>query len=117
VLILADIQVKYAAMIGKRTLRESARLACSKGADAVIVTGDETGDAPTVGQLREARSGVIDGGLDIPVLIGSGLAAGNATELLGECDGAIVGTALMRDRRVDASALQRLMLEVEKLRT
>lgn len=116
VLILADIQVKYAAMIGKRPLRESARLACSKGADAVVVTGDETGDAPTVGQLREARSGVIDSGLDIPVLIGSGLAAGNATELLGECDGAIVGTALMRDRQVDASALQRLMLEVEKLR-
>ena len=117
VLILADIQVKYATMIEERPLQESAHIACIKGADAVVVTGDETGDAPTVGQLRAARSGVIASGLDIPVIIGSGLAADNAAELLGECDGAIVGTALMRDRQVDASAAQRLMQEAEKART
>ncbi len=117
VLILADIQVKYATMIEKRPLQESARLACIKGADAVVVTGDETGDAPTVAQLRAARSGVITSGFDIPVLIGSGLAAGNAAILLGECDGAIVGTALMRDRQVDAAAMQRLLDAAEKART
>lgn len=116
VLIMADIQVKYATMLEDRSLQESARLACLKGADAIVVTGDETGDAPTLQQLRQARSGVIASGFDIPVLIGSGLAADNALELLAECEGAIVGTALMRNRKVDASALQALMIEVEKAR-
>ena len=117
VLILADIQVKYATMLEKRALQESARLACLQGADAVVVTGDETGDAPTVHQLREARSGVGASGLDIPVLIGSGLGTINALDLLAECDGAIVGTYLMRDRSVDAIAMQRLLDEVEKARS
>lgn len=116
VLIMADIQVKYATMLEDRSLQESARLACLKGADAIVVTGDETGDAPTVQQLRQARSGVVAGGFDVPVLIGSGLAADNALELLAECEGAIVGTALMRSRKVDASAIQALMVEVEKAR-
>jgi membrane complex biogenesis BtpA family protein len=116
VLIMADIQVKYATMLEDRSLQESARLACLKGADAVVVTGDETGDAPTVRQLRQARSGVVASGFDIPVLIGSGLDTDNTMELLAECEGAIVGTALMRDRKVDAAALQALMIEVEKAR-
>lgn len=117
VLILADIQVKYATMIEKRSLQDSARLACLKGADAIVVTGDETGDAPAVQALRQAREGVAVSGLDVPVLIGSGLAADNAVTLLAECEGAIVGTALMEDRRVDRAALQRLMTKVEKART
>lgn len=116
VLILADVQVKYATMLEKRSLRDSAQLACLKGADAIVVTGDETGDAPTVEALRQAREGVTASGLDVPVLIGSGLAASNAATLLRVCEGAIVGTALMENRRVDRTALQRLMAEVERAR-
>ncbi len=116
VLILADIQVKYATMLEKCSLHESARLACIQGADAVVVTGNETADAPTANQLREACSGVGASGLGIPVLVGSGLAADNALDLLAECDGAIVGTSLMRERKVDAVAMQKLMAEVEKAR-
>lgn len=116
ILIMADIQVKYATMLEKRSLQESARLACLKRADAIVVTGDESGDAPTVQQLQEARAGVAASGLDVPVLIGSGLAADNAATLLAECEGAIVGTALMRNRRVHSSALQQLMAEVGKAR-
>ena len=116
ILIMADIQVKYATMLEERSLQESARLACLKCADAIVVTGDETGDAPTVQQLQEARAGVAASGLDVPVLIGSGLAADNAATLLAECEGAIVGTALMQNRRVDSSALQQLMAEIEKAR-
>ncbi len=103
VLILADIQVKYATMIESRPLSESAYLAAEKGADALVVTGDASGDAPTVEQLRNA---VVEG---TPVLIGSGLGPGNAGELLAECDGAIVGTSLMRNRAVNADALKLLM--------
>jgi membrane complex biogenesis BtpA family protein len=109
ILILADIQVKYATMITKRPLSESAQMACEKQADAIIVTGDLSGDAPLVEHLREAASGVAASGQDTPVLIGSGLDAGNASELLVDCDGAIVGTALMRNKIVDAEMVNALM--------
>lgn len=109
ILILADIQVKYATMIKPRPLSESARLACEACADALVVTGGETGDAPLVDDLREAMSGS-----DVPVLIGSGLDADNAMELLAECDGAIVGTALMKDRAVDPDAVDLLMSRIRR---
>jgi len=116
VLVVADIQVKYATMLDRRSLQESARLAALHGADAIVVTGRETGDAPGVGQIREARSGVAGSGRDVPVLVGSGLAPENADELLAECDGAIVGTALMSDGRMDPARLARLAGSVRPLR-
>lgn len=110
VLILADIQVKFATMVEPRPLAESAKLACINGADAVIVTGDATGDAPVVGHLRQAAEGV--SGFDVPVLIGSGLRPGNAARLLAECDGAIVGTSLMQNGSVDVDAVELLLSHV-----
>ena len=106
VLIFADIQVKYAEMVEARPLRESALLAREKGADAIVVTGNASGDAPTVDDLRAVA------GLGIPVLIGSGLKVGNARALLAECQGAIVGTSLMHNQSIDADALELLMSEV-----
>jgi membrane complex biogenesis BtpA family protein len=116
VLILVDIQVKYATMLEARPLAESARLATLYGADAVVVTGTATGDPPRLEDLLEAAVGTAVSGNRIPVLIGSGLTAGNARKLLGACDGAIVGTALMRDSKVNAGAARTLMTEVRKLR-
>jgi membrane complex biogenesis BtpA family protein len=116
VLILADVQVKYATMVEARSLSESARLACRHRADAVIVTGNASGDAPTVEHLRQAAEGVRASGMDVPVLIGSGLTPANAEELLRECDGAIVGTSLMHNRVVDAESVRRLVASVARLR-
>jgi membrane complex biogenesis BtpA family protein len=107
VLILADIQVKYATMIEPRSLADSAGLAFEMGADAVVVTGSETGSAPSIGDLRAAAQG-------LPVLIGSGLTAQNAATLLQECDGAIVGTSLMKNKVVDAAAARQLMSIIER---
>lgn len=106
VLILADIQVKYAKMLEPRPLSESARLAREKGADAVVVTGKQSGVPPTIEDLHDAAQGV-------PVLLGSGLQPANASQLLGACDGAIVGTALMIDGAVDADALELLMSHLD----
>ena len=108
VLILADIQVKYATMVEPRSLRESAMLASRKGADAVVVTGDESGDAPSVQHLREASE------CGVPVLVGSGLDSGNAATLLAACDGAIVGTSIMQDRSVSADKLESLMSQARR---
>jgi len=105
VLVLADIQVKYATMIEPVPLAESARLAAANGADAVIVTGGESGSAPSIEDLRAARGAV-------PVLIGSGLDPDNADELLAECDGAIVGTSIMAGGHVDADAVELLMSRI-----
>lgn len=104
VLILADLQVKYADMIEPRSIAESARIACAEMADAVIVTGRRNADAPSVEDLRNTAANS-----DVPVLIGSGLNAGNGQELLAQCDGAIVGSALMRDRTLDTTAVAAFM--------
>lgn len=106
VLLLADIQVKYATMIEPRPISESAALAAEKGADAIVVTGDASGDAPSIEHLREAAG-------HLPLLIGSGLTPANARRLLPECDGAIVGTSIMVDGRVDAAALASLIACLE----
>jgi membrane complex biogenesis BtpA family protein len=117
VLILADIQVKYATMLVERTMVESARLAALSLADAVVVTGAATGDAPLPGRLSDAAAGVDASGKAIPVLIGSGLSPANAAPLLRACDGAIVGTALMRHRKIDPHATAELMAVVNELRS
>ena len=115
VLILADIQVKYATMIEPRLLAESAYDACDKGADGIVVTGDLSGDAPSVAELREAVEGARASGRNVPVIVGSGFDAENAAELLAETDAAIVGTALMTDGSVDQGKAAALMSQVESI--
>lgn len=111
VLVFADIQVKYATMIEPRPLGESARIACAEQADAIIVSGSRTADAPSIEDLREA---VLHS--SVPVLIGSGLDPENASTLLAECAGAIVGTSLMRNRAVDPAASGRFMASIGRTR-
>ena len=93
ILVLADIQVKYATMLEPCTLGESAARAGASGADAIVVSGARTGEPPTLDELADAR----DGAAGVPVLVGSGLDAANAGALLRVADGAIVGTSLLED--------------------
>jgi membrane complex biogenesis BtpA family protein len=110
ILILADIQVKYARMLVDRTLAASAGLAREAGADAVVVTGSRTGDPPSVGEIEDARRGA--GG--IPVLVGSGLAPSNAASLLDAADGAIVGTSLKAGEGISPSKVKELLREASR---
>ncbi len=105
VLILADIQVKYATMLVERSLAESASLAAEAGADAIVVTGDATGHAPDVASVAAAK----EGAGAIPVILGSGLDAGNAEALLAVADGAIVGTGLKSGDAIDAKRVAELV--------
>jgi membrane complex biogenesis BtpA family protein len=95
VLVLADIQVKHAQMLAPRSLAESARRAHEQRADAIVVTGTRTGEAPSPEEVLGARAGAGA----CPVLIGSGLTPANAAALLAAADGAIVGTSLMEGGR------------------
>jgi hypothetical protein len=91
--LFTDIQVKHAELLSKRSLAASARLAVRNGADALIVTGKWTGNAPHIDDLEDVRTAVHD----FPILIGSGLGLDNATSLLRVADGAIVSTALKKE--------------------
>lgn len=108
VLILADVQVKYARMLEPRPLRESAQMAREHRADAIVVTGQVTADPPDAASLREAKAGAAE----CPVLIGSGLDAENASRLMSAADGAIVGTSLKTGAGVDPGKVRALMAAV-----
>ena len=115
--VYADVRSKHAAPLVPRPVEESARDAAYRGmADGLIITGPRTGAEPDCGQLRRIKNSVPDR----PVLIGSGLTSRNATKLLGEADGAIVGTSLKEagviERPVDETRVKELVRTVERVR-
>lgn len=107
ILVLADIQVKYARMLEERSLVDSAERAHRHGADAIVVTGAATGEPPRVEEIEEAKSGASD----VPVLIGSGVDRSNARALLDASDGAIVGTSLKTGDHIDSAKVRELLDE------
>lgn len=93
VAILADVMVKHATPPPGIDVGQAARDAWHRGhADGLIASGLATGAATDPGRLDALRAAVPDA----PLWIGSGLTAENAGELLARCDGAIVGSTLMR---------------------
>lgn len=95
--LLADLHVKHAVPLAPQPLAVAARdLAERSGADAVIVTGDRTGEPPDSATLEEVKRAVGE----TPVWIGSGLSVANAAALWPLCDGAIVGTSLREQGRI-----------------
>jgi hypothetical protein len=96
--ILADIHVKHAVPLGDESLEDAARDAWERGqADALIISGAGTGlpalaaDVETVRQICP----------DAPILIGSGFNSSNAREFLPWINGAIVGSSLKRNGRLN----------------
>lgn len=89
ILALCDVNVKHGShyIIHDRSVKEQAMDIEAQGGDAVIVTGFDTGMPPTVDKVLECKAEI-----GIPVLLGSGLAEENITELLSAADGAIVGS-------------------------
>jgi membrane complex biogenesis BtpA family protein len=112
-----DVNVKHGShfIISDRTIAEQAHDAESEGADALIVTGFETGKAPTPEKIKEFSRHI-----GIPVLIGSGLTAENVSALLPLVDGAIVGSNFKKDNQwknpVDRQTSRRFMDEVRRVR-
>lgn len=97
VLIFADHLVKHATPPPGADVVQSAKDLRLRGlADAVIVSGSETGAA-----ADPERLGVLRDAIDAPLLIGSGLTASNASSFA-DADGAIAGTSMKRDGDVDA---------------
>ena len=85
------------------------------GADALIVSGRMTGDAPQLDKVRRAREAATR-----PILMGSGTTADNIADFLRYADGAIVGTSLkvegIGENPVDLQRVRRYMEVVRAVR-
>ena len=117
ILALCDVNVKHGShyIIHDRSVKEQAMDIEAQGGDAVIVTGFDTGMPPTVDKVLECKAAI-----GIPVLLGSGLAEENITELLSAADGAIVGSTFKAQGKwqnpVDYYRTKAFMDRVVKLR-
>jgi membrane complex biogenesis BtpA family protein len=113
--VFADVHVKHAAPLLQRPIRESALDLVERGlADVLVVSGSRTGQPPAVDDLRAVR--------DVAsVVIGSGVTADNAEQLLPAADGAIVATAFRVDgdvrKRVDPERVERIVSIAGRIRS
>ena len=87
--IWADVKKKHSshAITADVGIGETAHAVEFMRGDAVIVTGAVTGDAPKPEDVREVKRAT-----RLPVLLGSGVTAGNVASFLAEADGCIVGS-------------------------
>ncbi|MEJ5357110.1 MAG: BtpA/SgcQ family protein [Desulfobacterales bacterium] len=97
VLILADLRVKHAAPLVARGLAAEARELAERGlADALIVTGERTGEAADPEALQTARENC-----RLPVLVGSGLTPENLAQFYAAARGFIVGSFFKKGGRAE----------------
>ncbi len=95
--IMADIHVKHGKTIYPENIEEAAVETADRSlADALIVSGNRTGEEPDSIEIDKVKSKV-----DTPVFIGSGLSVKNVDELMAKADGAIVGTYFKKDGEVE----------------
>lgn len=93
--IMADVFVKHATPPAGVSLIDATKdLVERGGADAVVVSGSGTGEPADESELRTVASAS-----DLPVYLGSGTTAANASTMLSIADGAIVGSSIKFDGR------------------
>jgi hypothetical protein len=94
--ILADVDKKHSVRFPGIDLATHIEWTRFFGADAMIVSGRMTGDAPDLEKVREARE--LAG--STPVLVGSGATQANVRAFLNVADGVIVGTDVKEEADV-----------------
>lgn len=92
--IFADSHVKHGAhaITADRSLQELTRDLEWSLADAVIATGQRTGDAADPAEIRALGEATV-----LPVLVGSGVTPDNVRAILAQAQGVIVASALKTD--------------------
>ena len=113
--IFADVDKKHSVPFPGIDLQTHIQWTEFYGADALIVSGKFTGNAPDVEKVRDAKQLATR-----PVLVGSGASAENAAAFLRYADGIIVGTSLKVDgvmeNPVDVKRVRALMEQVRSVR-
>lgn len=94
VAVFADVHVKHGAhaIVADRSIAELTRDVEFFNADAMIVTGQRTGDAAATRELQEVREAT-----SLPLLVGSGVTKENVAAIMTVADGVIIGSSLKRD--------------------
>lgn len=115
--IFADVEVKHGYTLYRVPLAQASRDTYYRGrADALIITGPETGVEASVDDLRAVKEALPD----VPLLVGSGVNPDNVEAMLRYADGAIVGTYFKRDgvvsNPVDPTRVKKLMEVVREVR-
>ena len=92
--VFADSHVKHGAhaITADRTIGELTRDLAFFDADAVIATGQRTGDSAALDEIE-----TIAAATHLPVLVGSGVTAGNIAAILERTQGVIVASSLKHD--------------------
>lgn len=117
VLVFADVKKKHSAhaITADISLGATAETVEFMRGDAVIVTGNVTGDPPKIEDVREAKAHC-----RLPVLLGSGVDVNNIITFYPEADGFIIGTHFKVDGRwtntVDPKRVEKFMKVVHQLR-
>ena len=117
VAIFADVHVKHGAhaIVADRTLQELTRDAEFFDADAVIVTGQRTGDSASLTELEAVATST-----KLPTLVGSGVTPDNVAAIFGHADAVIVASSLKHEggwwNAVDPVRLSAFMAVVRKAR-
>jgi uncharacterized protein len=91
--LIADVDKKHSVRFPGIDLATHIEWTRFFGADALIVSGRMTGDAPDLEKVREAKR--LSG--DRPLLIGSGADAGNIAAFMSVADGVIVGSSIKEE--------------------
>ncbi|ORM67329.1 BtpA/SgcQ family protein [Pantoea rwandensis] len=92
--IFADSHVKHGshAIVADRSIQELTRDVDFFEADAVIATGQRTGDSATLSEIDEIRAAT-----ELPLLVGSGITPANVCQILGRTQGVIVASTMKLD--------------------
>lgn len=92
--VFADSHVKHGshAIVADRSIQELTRDLDFFEADAVIATGQRTGDSATLSEIDEIRAATA-----LPLLVGSGVTPDNVCQILGRTQGVIVASTLKVD--------------------
>jgi membrane complex biogenesis BtpA family protein len=113
----ADVKKKHSShsITSDVSLGETAAAVEFMRADAVIVSGSATGQAPSPESVSEAKAGC-----RLPVILGSGVDVDNIASFFDVADGFIIGSHFKTDgywaNPVDAQRVERLVTAVSKLR-
>jgi len=115
--VFADIKKKHSshAITSDMGIGQTAEAYEFFGADAVVVTGNITGDAPKTSDVIEAKKTC-----KIPVILGSGITAENLETFFDKADGFIVGSYFKKDgywaNEIDEKRLFLFMKRLKELR-
>jgi uncharacterized protein len=94
IMVFADAHVKHGAhaIVADRSIAELTRDVAFFHADAVIATGQRTGDVATLEEIDTIRNATT-----LPLLVGSGVTSENVALILSRTNGVIVASTLKHD--------------------